>query len=827
MKGKQLKSLSGTVLIMVLTVMLVLIIMLMATLTVVTTASQRIYAKYEEQQAYYTARSALDVYTGNILSDGAYYAYDDSNSQRQYKYTDTSVSPAVEKNVPMKQGLALQLDLYKIKSQNADGIDLSYAENPVKGDGTFSGAEEDNFTLDSSTGLDYIEYDVSLPSLNSGSNQYGKMVDNDLSDEDGDGETSDQIARIRVEILDRKLNSSPSYTTDQLNRFLTGDTDQTGCPADATALQTAIANGSRSKDYMKIKVTSTVKMMGVEGVAIVIFETTEKDPPAGDNAITTTGGYTGGGGAQFGAAGGAATMDPGTSVIADGNTVSGKLFSVGSFEWKSASKTDFGEGDKVVAMGDIDFTNNPTIYAKAPGMFFYAGGTYFARGNVTDDSADVSIICNTLSSRGGDYTIKGNVFCDTVEASQNGKATGNIYANTISTPYVQEVRDGDGNLVSLNVGLFNQNINLWQGGKIQQVQINSEWVPKPGGQPWETVEKRTVTVLAEYNYADYADKIRVTDYSGNATGGVITASSSKVDTSTYTVVERDGKVYRKINLPGRLSSDCSDNYIEIPTAQAMFKDYCVDDAFDMTTGDLKIISEGETDPYSAANKSAALKTGTKMLAEFIDNPNIDAATATMDDIISSVNAETLGGSPGPGLSAEYEITLDGNTKYYKLDPGVNYENVTWTVKGSSGRLVLFIPDNASVELKKCKLVTDTVDPVNGDKNITNGTTKAPKVDIYGGDQSVLTISQKGYISGYIIMPTGQINADGGLAGTVNYDDGNGLTTAIGDTAIVGSILCGEFNESNKTGVIYLDKNSGGDTPGEPILSVQASQYVRS
>lgn len=311
MKGKRLRRLSGTVLIMVLTVMLVLIIMLMATLTVVTTASQRIYTKYEENQAYYTARSALDVFTSSMLSDAAYYAYKDGGTTvRDYLYTDVSVTPSVDKTVPnaMKQGTALQLDLYKIRSQNDDGIDLKFAENPVDTDKVFVldiGKENNNnnYSLNSSdtytkdgstyTGLEYIEYDVMLPMVDDGSNKYGKMVDTDFNDEDDDGVKDDQIARIRVEVLDRKLATEPSYTTQQINDYIGGDTSLI---ADDAAFKAAIAKGSRNKDYMKIKITSTVKMMDVEGVAVVVFETTEKDSPANEQALTTSGTASGRGG---------------------------------------------------------------------------------------------------------------------------------------------------------------------------------------------------------------------------------------------------------------------------------------------------------------------------------------------------------------------------------------------------------------------------------------------------------------------------------------------------------------------------------------------------
>ena len=108
------KSLRGVVLIMVVTVMFVLIIMLLATLSVVSTAQNRYYTKYEENQAYYTARSALDVFTNNLVSDSNYISIDGSGNAREFKYTDDS---GASKTVDMSQGLGLELEFYKIKSQ--------------------------------------------------------------------------------------------------------------------------------------------------------------------------------------------------------------------------------------------------------------------------------------------------------------------------------------------------------------------------------------------------------------------------------------------------------------------------------------------------------------------------------------------------------------------------------------------------------------------------------------------------------------------------------------------------------------------------------------
>ncbi len=61
--------LKGAVLIMVLAVMVVLIIMLTGAMALVSTASSRAYTKYEETQAYYTARSGLEVVTQTLMGD--------------------------------------------------------------------------------------------------------------------------------------------------------------------------------------------------------------------------------------------------------------------------------------------------------------------------------------------------------------------------------------------------------------------------------------------------------------------------------------------------------------------------------------------------------------------------------------------------------------------------------------------------------------------------------------------------------------------------------------------------------------------------------------
>ncbi|MDE7290386.1 MAG: hypothetical protein K2N71_12975, partial [Oscillospiraceae bacterium] len=177
---KRRQSLSGAVLVMILTVMFVLIILLTATLTTVTTANQRIYTKFEENQAYYTARSALDVFTQNMLGDAKYIAQDTGN--RQYEY-------GKNKNANMKQGLGIQLDLYSITAQSGHNVTQkvlydywhksTIVDDKRKDEYTHYFGIKPNASSPGTEGaeINEVTYEVVFPTIAKGSNNYGKLSD--------------------------------------------------------------------------------------------------------------------------------------------------------------------------------------------------------------------------------------------------------------------------------------------------------------------------------------------------------------------------------------------------------------------------------------------------------------------------------------------------------------------------------------------------------------------------------------------------------------------------------------------------------------------------
>ena len=185
-------------------------------------------------------------------------------------------------------------------------------------------------------------------------------------------------------------------------------------------------------------------------------------------------------------------------------------------------------------------------------------------------------------------------------------------------------------------------------------------------------------------------------------------------------------------------------------------------------------------------------------------------------------------------TGSYNFDLSSGDQYYVLDSNAYY-GCTWTVTGENGRLILLLPEDSNTSLSGAT-ATSTFDNcvlVTGDVNttttaVTNGTTKAPRVDIYGGTGSFLNTGNQNLICGYIMMPTGFLYLNnGGKVGTIAYDNGEGSVTNISNTAIIGSLLCQEFSESNQSGILYLDKSSGDDgQAGDPIHSFKSYQYAR-
>ena len=845
-KGKQRQSLRGAVLIMVLTVMVVLIIMLMATLTVVTTAGQRIYTKFEENQAYYTARSALDVFTENLLGDSAYYAYEDGSNKRKFEYSvqkDDSTWE-VKDDKFYKQGLALQLDLYKIKSSNEDGVDLSWAENPVLADGTFraTSPEETIYTLDNATGLPYIEYDITFPAAASNSSgSYGKIVDIDKNDDDKDGEYNDQIARIKVEVLDRKFHTSVEYTEAQILGAIanpSGNPSATPPIPSKADVQKAIAEGNRSKDYMKIKITSTIQMMDTEGVAIVILETKELVPPSCDNALTTTGSFSGGSGAQVGIAGGVSTMNFGTSIAGDGNSVSGSLFTVGKLEWTSSAKTVLNKKEMVVAMDGVANSSNPTIVkTTVEGTFaFFGGESTLNNGGLfgyDDDAGNIPssykvpvIADKIVKTSATDMKINGDLYVNTFDYQINNpgkvKVTGISYVKNLIIPNDPAFVTYSGGITKINLGAIASDMHL---------KLCKDYTITVTGDP---------IIYTKNNFPAMWEENTAADNPGDLATLYTAPSVDGFDINTYSVEKimideenNDYRIYRKYDLPFQVNGQ---TFVTIPTAQAYFVDYYMPHAFDDATGDMvkhsSYVNPGP-DPdtaysviYSDGNKDMWKVDATALLQQYIasakeESEPLPAFTQIADLTVGTTFTYGQKDYTVEALPSGGDIDLSSGDKFYVASG--NYDFKHWTVKGTSGTMFILVPENATVSFNGSTIQTEYIKTTT--TSIVDGTTKAPKVFFYAGTNANITTANNCFFAAYFMMPTAKIYLNNGTS-NMQYTNKTGVTTNVSNVGVVGSILCDEFTESNKTAIIFLSSDSGDVTPGEPHLSVTAAQYVR-
>ena len=282
-------SVNGAVLIMVLTVMFVLIFLLAGAVAVVYTSNNRVMMQYEESQAYYTARSVLDVYREMILKD------DDTSkvtgaTYYELKKTDVggSITYSTDNYTDVAPGRALELDLYRVPvsvvtDRTDDNYNNYYLSDNVKKFGVaydvaadtedlrthrnltavdFSGSgipanymnqyciEDANFlstghTMNASkfekgvsdTLVYYVNHNGTKSSFNqyqqkpTGSNQSpNKLID------------PDSTVKLTVQVLERiyDMSDDPAYTTFG-ERF---------------------ANGNRKDDNFIIKVTSEVMYDG-------------------------------------------------------------------------------------------------------------------------------------------------------------------------------------------------------------------------------------------------------------------------------------------------------------------------------------------------------------------------------------------------------------------------------------------------------------------------------------------------------------------------------------------------------------------------------------
>jgi hypothetical protein len=461
-------KLKGAVLLLVMTVMFMLMILLMATLAVVSSSNKKAYVKFEENQAYYTAASALEVFwNGGVLADSKFISEDASGALKDYVKPDGTTSADV-----LTQGRDLELELYKLKPITNLGIAADYpfvasridggnvndlvkylqeytgdASTPNGMGGDTAGKYSKQFEQPTSA-ENALAYYIEFPSIvnPTDSAAYGRYADeNPNASVSG---AAKQMASIKIEVIERYYDLA-GVTQADLEAFLTYDpadypasplpgdptppvppaaiAEDVVAPAVATKIdpakvKTALQGGDRAKDYFKIRITSESMLMGVKGSAAIELKTgaAVQSAPQGDTAIKSFG-FTEDGSAGYNAVGGASGL---ADISLNVSVLSGMAYSEGNVKHSGSAKLMTENSMRYNASNNY-IESKPHVFAKSwisspsadmdvssqsEEMFVYGGKGIYNGTEIYQTSDVVNYITNgTFYNGRTDYNVTGNL----------------------------------------------------------------------------------------------------------------------------------------------------------------------------------------------------------------------------------------------------------------------------------------------------------------------------------------------------------------------------------------------------------------------------------
>jgi hypothetical protein len=477
------KRLDGTVLILVVAFMLILIVFCMATLAMVSTANTRAITKFEENQSYFTAASALEIFASGTLKDSIYYATTTPGGTTPRNYINEEGD-----DVPkMSQGRALELDLYKLAVMKSNSAPSD--QDPLKGNGKngdttnfFTGtnaplnliinATTDDFFSDTeadygkqftvkdpgtsgTTGFKYAEYTMALPGISSGgieldaAHNYGLFADSSTGSVDG-GPATDKIypATITVEVIERYYDMA-GVKFEKIKKFMDvlaeGDTPtadeadavkailsasyipgvaSTYIP-DAALIKAAIQGGDRHKDYFRIRVTAETTLLGVKGITAQEFVIYELPDDNYDSSNTSSGGIGNAGqNTAMHITGGAASMDN-LNMTVPGQI--GPFYTEKDFFLGNSGRVTISAREYVFAKGHVILGNagGSAIETNGNAAYIYGGQGIYVRGGTDIGWGGGALDTPITVITGGsfDFTnairVNGNIIADSLQNYYN------------------------------------------------------------------------------------------------------------------------------------------------------------------------------------------------------------------------------------------------------------------------------------------------------------------------------------------------------------------------------------------------------------------------
>lgn len=864
---KQRRTLSGAVLVMVLTVMFVLIILLMATLTVVTTANQRIYTKFEENQAYYTARSALDVYV-SMLGDKTY----ETGADYDYGTSDTA---------KMKQGLALQLDLYALEAidENGNSADLkgNLLQSDLSSNAPTNKREYKNY-YGYKSGNKSITYEVEVPNIQNTSDphsRYVKFADTDAS--------SKQKIEITVQVLSREYSFGGDISTFNTNPATATSTDKQN-------LAKAMMDGDRTKDSMRLKITVNATLNNTVGTAVLICDA--KELPAKNNSKALTA-FSGASTAYMNIIDGFSAVD--NVNWANGGNVFGNIYAEQNFDIGSSMFKSFlteyesfyiggnaksqSQGFRARAYG-MTYSNpaNPTKSEKSKRPFIYSGGilqlenpeigyhfdakdfnaTGVAPTGLNDEAVDLLTNGLTVSNN---FKYNGDIYCKGVcdfTRTNNITLYGDLYI--------------DGQLAVNSSGTWsydttNDKLNVPAG-------VNVYFSPT----------SKIVFGSPNWSYGTWGDYLgfNVTQQF-NVTGGNVAAYG--YDTFNNLGNSVNGLYFKAKNDPSELNKNTADNpttdVIEvklpngvekkIPTKMSNYNEYYkidsdgdfIDSAGNKTNNPANyvIISAEE---YAFTTKSDLAK-GKYSNKEFTTTDvgattALSSTTRLIDTSDSTTPTKyTLAPTADKGTPLTHYGTSDtdylhikgGGTVEFLFQPtGATNTYCANILVDDDTTLKMYFPQyNGNPTTYNLQVFrvwnSDTLAACQGTAALNVGSKQdvvkggvtyhitVPSIYYYASNGVTLTpdTNEYAFFTGYIYAPDANMNATNGKYALKFNFNGENITPNSGDsltTFCVGSVLCSNLNLSYPNGVAYINPDLA-STPvkGDPPLRFESYHYERN
>lgn len=882
------RSLKGAVLIMVITILFVLIVMLLATLAVVSSTTQRTYTKYEETQAYYTARSVLEVYIDEILSSSEDFVIPptsegtDSNEQiimnamkaggfKTIKHVDSETSAEVEGlDVKYeKDGSGNIIDKYKVDfsgekiqqgfayQQEIFGyLNPKYEWDPTAGaPGKDKPSDDRNWKrYDKNEDKCYMTYTCKMPEI-TGVAGVGKT-----ESLDSDGEV-----QVRVELL-RILyrNKAGEVITDNVK-----DVDVSGGMGNLSTLESDTDTCVDWKQtYYRLKVTATANISTGEGddelnneVSVsVILEPRDVPSPKGFlNAMTSR-----------------STFDTNNHLFAIGGASADRLLSDSNY-YISLRQDNMIHGDCVFRTNVYWETGaeNQWILDNPNASFIIEGGVMWGQNNssmkligwktpnssgtgyltknwdqsaLTTDQVKKRPFIYAAGIKVGGYIGKEDQACDIILTKSGA------YNNIKDRAYADLPVGADKN--NLLFGCDSNNANVYGDVYCDGDMYLSGNGSNIYGNVYCTGTLYVQNTSKQYFHGDvYYGALK--DSGGNALTdvapmmedstrphgiGVVSLPSSYGLPTTGTKMEKE-----KINLPGKKGE------VMVTRVEALCNPYTYD-SYKMTPPSGKTGGDMLT-PVEMFEKTAQ-KTGLSLKCDGAPSLWSSLTSGTLSDDYGTYTGQILPASAGADINGMASFIMDtgainGMNGTYYID--ATSKDVHIQLKGESsnntptfvvvGNKSVFVTVDDNTNFKQTfgmfnsqiyQMYTNHEKFCFGSNPETPDKPKAPQIYYYIGDNSKYygeNCPKDHPLCGYMYGPNAKFEWYSGINENkvkYRYDQGTVNPNNVGNIGVFGSMVFGSIKTNNEFGVCFI-KNDGDSSSGGAGTNIEwnKQRYLNS